>query len=188
MRRLRVFIAIELPDAIGRSLVRWIDLLGRSGASVKWVEPRQAHLTLKFLGDLDEADIGAICTAAARGASGIPPFALRGAGLGAFPHVTRPRTVWIGMEESGPLCILHAQLETALAELGFPKEKRKFQPHLTLGRVKQASPELAHLSHTLHAHAEARIGEWMVTEIVVMASQLDRSGPTYTRLSTIFLE
>jgi 2'-5' RNA ligase len=143
------------------------------------------HLTLKFLGDVPDTETPDICRVVSEVASRFEPFEITCRGAGAFPTPEHPRTLWIGIEDGAEeLCALQAALENALKEqLGFPKEARRFQPHLTIGRVKHEPPsahgELAALL-VKQAHFDADLS--VIDELVVFASFLGRGGPTYEAL------
>jgi RNA 2',3'-cyclic 3'-phosphodiesterase len=132
-----------------------------------------------FLGDVRSNDLPDLCRAVAGAAKKHAPFALRSAGLGAFPNLRRPRTLWVGVTDGGAeVRALHADLEDALFELGrYRREARPFTPHVTLGRVKgEGGPQLP-------AKADAwTAGVTQVREVLVMSSELRPDGPTYTVL------
>ena len=103
---------------------------------MNWVEPHNLHLTLKFLGEVHEREIAEVCQAVAPGAAEVEPFDLEVRGAGAFPTAARPRTVWLGAGAGAErMVVLHDRVEAALAELGYREEHRRFQTHLTIGRV-----------------------------------------------------
>ncbi len=134
---IRAFIAVELPEAVKEYLSTLSDELKRARGDVKWVRPESIHLTLKFLGTVRLELVPALEAAAAPVFSREQSFGLRAGGLGAFPNLGRPRVIWAGLEDrSGSLGPLAASVESAVEPLGFPREKRSFNPHLTLGRVR----------------------------------------------------
>ena len=179
---MRTFIAIELGDAIRERLAHAQERLRACRCGVKWVRPEQIHLTVKFLGEIDEgaaADVAAAMAAAAEGVGGLD---LRVAGLGAFPPRGAPRVVWAGIEEpSGRLATLHKRLDLELEKLGIERETRPFHPHATLGRVKdrRAGRPLRALIDTQRT---AEFGARTVDDMVLLRSVLSPTGPTYTPL------
>jgi len=180
---LRVFIAVPVGDSVRARASELIGTLSGTTAKVKWVDPHQLHLTLKFLGDVPQRDVADVCRAASRGAQAIEPFDLEIRGAGAFPHAARPRTVWLGAAAGADRMIaLYDSIETTLAELGFRKEHRRFQPHLTLGRVLGAGPSIAELGTLLGQHADFSAGMTVVDEAAVYASTLTPAGPIYELL------
>lgn len=183
MPRVRTFIAVELsPRVITRSQ-QLIDLLKPSAGKVSWTKPAQMHLTLKFLGDVQDTETPDICRVVSRVAGRFEPFEIVCRGAGAFPNLGNPRTLWIGIEHGAKeLCELQAAIEDALkSELGFPKEQRRFQPHLTIGRVKQHNGA-AELGAALKEHADFDVDLSVIDEVVVFASFLGRGGPTHEAL------
>ena len=136
----RAFVAIEIPENAKSFLkVIWSDLK-KVGADVKWVRPEGIHLTLKFLGEIQadripvfKRDLGPVFRE-------FRPFEIRISGMGAFPHLMRPRVIWVGLEDpSGILAPLAQRVEDVFDVHGFKKEKRGFNPHLTLGRVRSVA-------------------------------------------------
>ncbi len=189
--QIRTFIAIELPPSLRRALAQLQERLKRERLPVRWVAPDKVHLTLKFLGEIPAGQVQKVGEAAARITATTPPFDLEAGGVGVFPNPRRPRVVWVGIrEESGLLRRLQANLETALAGLGFSPENRPFSPHLTLGRTRQrTSPGQArHLGQVVTALQVPSLGRWTVHEIVVMRSDLRPDGPIYTPQRVLPLE
>lgn len=177
---IRTFIAVELsPEVCGRA-ARLQQSLAESGASVRWVQKDKIHLTVKFLGEIEDVQVPAVCDTVRQVARATEPFELEIAGVGAFPNRDRPRTLWIGIASGAePLTAMHRLLEESLAELGFRPEERRFAPHVTIGRLRKS-----HDSHRLAA-ALAEKTNWKggavaVDEMVVMASELTPEGPQYT--------
>ncbi len=134
---LRTFVAVEISQQVRARAVELIAALGGAAAGVKWVEPENLHLTLKFLGEVHQREIVRVCQAVERGVAKVAPFELEVRGAGAFPTAARPHTVWLGAGDgTQEMVALHDRVEDALAELGHRKEHRRFQVHLTLGRVR----------------------------------------------------
>ncbi len=180
----RTFIAVEMDDAVHAAAARLIRTLAASQADVRWVEPHNLHLTLKFLGEVPLEEIPAVCKTVARSVAGIEPFRLELVGAGAFPNVRRPRTLWLGAEDGQvEMAALQQAVEHGLKKLGYRPEGRKFKTHLTLGRVRRAGPGLAHLSELLAEHAAFPAGASPVEKVTVFASELTPEGPVYSALS-----
>lgn len=185
MPRIRTFVAVELGASVAARAGDLINKLRVTAAQVNWVKTQQMHLTLKFLGDVPDIETPDICRVVSRVAKGFEPFEITCRGVGAFPSNEHPRTIWIGIEDGAEaLCELQAAIEGALKEeLGFPKEARRFQPHLTLGRVKHEPPSTRGELTTLleqAAHFDADLA--VIDEVVVFASFLHRSGPDHEAL------
>jgi 2'-5' RNA ligase len=191
MEPIRAFVAIELPSQIKAALSQLQDNLktGKS-ASVKWVGSEGIHLTLKFLGNVDEAEIPALEKALSEAVRGVAPFNLQLGGPGAFPGNQAPRVVWVGVEgEIELLRTLHNNIDRVLTPLGFPPEKRAFSPHLTLGRVREeALPgERRRLGENVAAlKTEAKLS-FKVESLSLMRSKLTREGALYSRLASFAL-
>lgn len=188
----RAFVAVELTEAVKRTLSSWQDQirqqLGATGPSepswLKWVAPASLHLTLKFLGNVPRARIEVICEQLATCAAGAPPLRLRLGEPGAFPHPRRARVLWAGVEgDVDTLCCLHAEVERRLDRLGYPAEGKAFRPHLTLARLREdARPSDRAAAGAALARLRPGRVDLTVAEILLMRSDLRPSGPTYTPL------
>lgn len=181
MSRIRTFIAVEIGDAIRKRVVALQERLAKSADDVRWVEPAGMHVTLVFLGEVDEREVMDVCRAVKVAAGREPPFPLAVAGVGAFPNTRRPKTVWAGITDGADaLQRIHGALDEALADLGgYRKEERAYTPHLTLGRVNGTGDGLVAEFPKLMAWSG---GQTTVNELVVFASELTREGPVYTPL------
>jgi 2'-5' RNA ligase len=188
MEKIRTFVAVELSAAVIDRAADLIDRLRASGARVKWVEPHNMHLTLKFLGDVPEGEIPGLCRAVAETAGEFARFDVSLVGAGAFPDTRRPRTVWIGIDKGlHELSRLYEALEKALKKIGFPKESRRFHPHLTIGRVREGGPAARQLGQLIEEHRDFDAAGATIDKMVVFASFLDKSGPTYRAMGTASL-
>ncbi len=184
-KTLRTFVAVEISKPIRSCAGELIAALEGTSADVNWVETHNLHLTLKFLGDVHQREVIDVCRAVGEGASHVEPFDLEIRGAGAFPNIARPRTVWIGAKEGEEqMVILHDRIEAALAELGYREEHRRFQTHLTIGRVRGAGPGIAELGTLLQQHADDLIGVMTVRKATVFCSTLTREGPIYEVIGT----
>ncbi len=184
----RTFIAVEIPTEVVTQVERLIGRLGQSSANVKWVEQGNLHLTLKFLGDVEVISIPEVCKAVSTAVANLPAFEVELAGVGAFPNVEKPRTVWLGVEKGrDELVELHDGIDGALADLGFRSEGRRFTPHLTLGRVRQRSDGSSDLIELIAQHDSFVAGKMTVDEIAVVSSKMGRDGPVYTMLGHVEL-
>ena len=180
----RIFVAIEASSQIRGAVQRLVEKLRRAEAKVKWVEPTNVHLTLKFLGDATEQQVADVCRVVGQSASRVDPFEFFCHGAGAFPNTTRPRTVWVGVREGESQIVeLHQKVDEALGELNFSRERRKFRPHLTVGRVRGGGPAVRELGSLIEKYTEFELGRAIVDELVVFSSELTREGPIYTPLS-----
>ena len=184
MTRMRTFIAVALDDAVRRKAAALVEQLGELGPGAKWVQPETLHITLLFLGEVDAREILDVCKAVRGVTENLPPFEMRVAGVGGFPNLRRPRTVWLGVDEGAAEIVeLHDEIEEAMLELGgYRREERGFTPHITLGRCKgeDLTPEMQAL---LAKQAKWHGGLQTVREVQVLSSELTRNGPIYTVLS-----
>jgi RNA 2',3'-cyclic 3'-phosphodiesterase len=179
----RVFLAVDIDAALCRRVDAFIDTCRATGAEVSWVASQNLHLTVKFLGDVPDARIPEICGAAKDTARTAAPWELELTGVGAFPHLGRPTTLWIGgAAGSAALGELAARLDNALHPLGFTRESRPFAVHLTFGRIKRASAGLPALKQLLQENAGLAFGRARIDRLTVYASDLQRGGPVYTPL------
>jgi len=179
---LRAFIAIELNHALRLELVRAQNELRKSDADIKWVEPDNIHLTLKFLGDTPVEKVAAVKATLEKTAVAFPVFMIELAGLGAFPNASHPKVIWAGLKEKPEtLASLVADLENALAGLGCPKETRPFSAHITLGRVRSFRRK-ERLNEALRTVNLSDGSSQKVEKLKLFQSQLTSEGPMYSVL------
>ncbi len=187
MTMLRTFIAVELDRELLGSLVALQDRLREHVAprSIRWVRPEGIHLTLKFLGETRPDQVEAVKVALDRAASEVRPFAFTVGGMGCFPNTRRPRVIWVGLyEPSGTLSRLRDAVESHVAPLGFPTEKRPFRPHLTLGRVQRyaSKSEVREVGEVIAAGETGTLDEMRVGQVSYIKSDLRPGGAVYTTL------
>ena len=184
MEKLRTFIAIKISPEFMQQCAILIDELKTLSAAVKWVRPESIHLTLKFLGHITPDQLEQVKETVKDVVKKQRRFELEASGLGAFPSLDRPRVFWVGLAGSGrqQLMVLQKQLETALAQIGFPEEKRAFKPHLTLGRVK-SSRQLTRVIEKIKSTTFPHIA-FPVTDILIMRSELRPDGARYSVLKS----
>ena len=184
---MRTFIAIELTDGIKLQLSRLQGKLQRFDRAVRWMHTEHMHLTLRFLGDVDDNRIPAVCKALDEAGTQCRPFDITVKGAGCFPPSGGPRVVWAGVENpDGGLQACYQAVETALDGVGFDREGRPFSPHLTVGRIR--SPGSARgLRESVAALSDVAGGELQVAELVFFSSELRRHGPLHTPMHHIDL-
>ena len=184
MRRIRTFLAIELPAPVVKQARKLIAKLAEIESGVKWMEDDCMHITLQFLGDIDELEVVEVCSRTIAAVQDIPAFAINVEGLGAFPNVDKPRTIWGGVGEGiEELRSLKEEVEIALNAMRFPREKRQYEPHITLGRVRN-SRGLEEVGAILHELSDYSFGMASVDEVIIFSSELTKNGPIYTRMGT----
>jgi 2'-5' RNA ligase len=186
----RVFIALELNESLQRFLGEIITGAARELPGLRWANPAGIHLTLAFLGEIDDELLALAEVGARAAAAQVRPFSYRLSGLGVFGSTQQPRVVWMGVEEpTGRMSRLHSLLARELVRRSFEVDTRPFSPHLTLARVKHAfSPaEERHLQRLL-ASTPASPESYRVGVLHVMKSELLRGGAKYTPLAEIPLK
>jgi len=179
---MRTFIAIELSREIKETLSGIQDELKKAGADVKWVKTDNIHLTLKFLGEVREEKIPKIAQSLKESTNLTAPFDIQLDTAGVFPDLKFPRVVWIGIEEGKEKLIgLANQIEDMLVSLKFPKEKRGFSAHITIGRVRSAKNKDA-LIQKLKQVKPLKLTQ-QIKSIALFKSTLTPEGPAYEKLA-----
>jgi len=177
---MRLFIALDFPDAVRETLRELIQKLRPEARGAKWVRPESMHVTLKFLGETEPARLGDIRGAVAA-ANSPRPVEMRFRGLGFFPHERRPRVLWCGVEASPNLPQLAADVDRSLAAAGFAPESRPFVPHLTLARFE--SPRgIESLVGKAGEIASTDFGSAIEREFYLFESIRKPSGAEYRRV------
>ena len=132
-KRIRTFIAVEIDRLVRKQLEQLQEILAPSAQEFRWVEPETIHLTLNFLGDVDERDLYAVCKTVQEIVADRDQFEMIVAGVGAFPNTNRPRVIWAGVTHGADeLTDIHAALDVALGEQRHPRENRPFTAHFTV--------------------------------------------------------
>ena len=181
---MRLFLAMEISDAVRKRLGEFISQLDHAARGAKWISPQNIHLTLKFLGHVEEDKAEKISSALKEVAARHTVFDLDLVGTGGFPNASRPRVIWVGgHDQSGTLYRLQADVEATMIALGFPPEDRAFVAHLTLGRIKNPTPNQK-LAAALELAASKSFGLTHVEEIHLIESQLRPQGPLYTKIGS----
>ena len=188
MDGIRAFIAVKISQEIQDKLAGIQDKLKQADAQVSWVNPANIHLTLKFLGDIQEAQIPAILEAMTCSAKTVSPFSMQIGYAGAFPNMSFPRVIWIGVtdDEQGSLKTLEADLSPRLEKLGFQGEGGRFQPHLTLGRVRSQKNKSS-LFRAIEGIVNIWVGVSSVDALYLIRSELKSTGSEYTEIGKVNL-
>lgn len=186
LSKIRTFIAIEISESVRQKIAALQSDFKKRKERISWAKPGNIHLTLKFLGDVEEGKIKLIGEALATATKEFQPFSFFVKELGAFPNIRRPRVLWVGIENSTKeLSDIQIEIEDQLNQLDLLKEKKKFNPHLTIGRVKsQVSNEfIENFKASIFDEEEVK-----VEEIILMRSELHPKGAIYTPLKKIRLD
>jgi 2'-5' RNA ligase len=185
MAAVRTFVALTLDGSLHGPIQNLIEKLASSGAVVKWVVPHNIHVTLKFLGNVEESRLPDVYAACERAAAGSEPIDLEVKTLGCFPNPNRPRVVWVGIEQgSEAVGQLQKKVDRELERVGVPREKKKFKAHLTIGRVKNQK-DISKLRHLIEEERNIIIGSMRAEKISVMKSKTMPAGPIYTELKAV---
>ena len=191
MSEIRAFIAFEFSEEIYSSLDKiTIDLKNQlAGLPIRWVPVHNIHLTLKFLGNITPFDIDKLKKVLSEITKSIPCIKITLFGAGTFPSYRRPRVIWIGMKYPPELAEFQRLLEDRTASEGFQREKHKFSPHITIGRVtkKAEKSESTEIGRILESLSIGHLGTDYLRKVHLFQSDLKRSGPVYSKLYTASL-
>lgn len=182
---MRLFVAINLPEAERVRLYDATASLRDSRLPVRWVSLDALHLTLEFLGEVAASGVSMIPSALEQAASAHPQFDLAIGGLGAFPSERNPRVVWIGIRPVPELLSLQRGVEAALAPLGFEPEARAFSPHLTIGRARRDARSRDFESFGRDVETVRYGATVTVRSVDLMRSHLGAGGPRYERIAAV---
>jgi 2'-5' RNA ligase len=184
----RAFIPIELPEDMQDRLDQVISHLKENlpEVHVRWVPAKNIHLTLKFLGDVSDANYEILTKILMAEAATHRSFEFSIGGLGAYPNNRRPRVIWVGVQAPNEMLMLQRGIDAETARLGYASEKREFSPHLTLGRVSRnaSARDIRSISQLLDKSEVGFLGVARVDEICLYRSELKPGGAVYTRLFT----
>lgn len=183
MARTRTFIAVEVSAGVRHNVHVFQQTLAQVSPAIKWTHPDTLHLTLLFLGDVEDPDLVEVCQHVQAVTHTLAPFSLHVAGLGAFPNWHRPKILWAGVRQGAEqLRILHEGIAQRLIPAGlYRPEGRPFTPHLTLGRIQSQATHVS-LQRALDKRADWEAGQTWVDQVIVFASILERHGPIHTPL------
>ena len=179
----RIFIAVDISDEARCLAAEHIDKMRQHAKDVRvgWERPEKLHVTLKFLGNVDEAAIDDVVNAVAPIADIFSAFEMAIIGTGVFPNPRQPRVLWLGVQDEDDLQGIAAKLDLELAKLGFEKEMRRFDPHLTIARIRE--PQKAKRLAEFHLHSRFESQAFAVHELVIYESVLRPTGSVYSVIS-----
>ncbi|MDH7578449.1 MAG: RNA 2',3'-cyclic phosphodiesterase [Bacillota bacterium] len=184
-KKIRSFLAILLPDDVKSQIYHYTSPLRRLPLDLKWVAKENYHLTLKFFGSLTKSQIDRVNLYLNELAPQVNSFFLNYGGWGLFPNQRHPRVLWVGLGGAAlnALQKLWLELENDLSKLGFPKEEKRFHPHITLGRFRSAA-NIELLFPIMEKSPLAKeMGSFPVADLHLMESKLGPTGPSYASLS-----
>ena len=178
---LRCFIAIGIPDPIKQEIGNLLDILRKYDVDIKWVALENVHLTLKFLGDTPEALLPGIRESILTIVSSYEPFYIKIYGTGVFPNKKYPKVIWVGIVNSEALVNLQGDIENSMSLLGYKKEDKAFNPHLTMGRVRNQRGIFS-IVNEIDIFQDKDFGTFRSDRLKFMKSELKPKGPDYTCL------
>jgi RNA 2',3'-cyclic 3'-phosphodiesterase len=169
----RLFVAIDLPEQVKARLIAFPPELPLA----TWVAVEQLHLTLRFIGEVDDGTVSLMKSSLAK--IRFTPFPLTLCGVGHFPPGRHPRVLWVGMQPCDPLIRLQQEVELALIDTAIAPEERRFSPHITLARLKDTPPSAVERFET--KHGELTSPTFQVNEFILYSSVLTRHGAIHTK-------
>ena len=185
----RLFIALPVPETVKAELKKLQKELRKVVPTdqLRWVQPEQIHLTLKFLGNVPNEEMEDLVTAPREGCRGVGPFRLRAEQTGFFPNEYRPRVIWVDVRgDTEPLTALQQSIECATLGFAESEESREYSPHLTVARVKNLHVrEVQALCERVKSLKTRVFGEWTAVKAELIRSELGHHGSRYTCLAEV---
>ena len=180
MRDLRLFLAIDVPNSVREKIIEAQRFYKTLNLDAAWAKPANMHLTVKFLGDTPADLIPAIKDRMTEIAKSTPPFSILLGKTGVFPNVSRPRVLWVGLEDrEDHLNSLKIRVEKEMTSLGFPPDKQKPVHHLTLGRIKSGKNKEG-LKKALQSAPRIETDPFKISSVQLIKSELTPEGSIYT--------
>lgn len=181
---MRTFVAIEIESGIKDKIAKLVEELAKRNVKVGWVKKESIHLTLKFLGEIEEKRLKEISNRLKEISSRMSPFKIRIEGAGWFPEgSSKPRVLWVGVKYPKDLKNLWEEIEKEMERIGFKPEGREFSPHITIGRVKERGG-IGDVMEILKKYTSNFFGEMEVRRIVLFQSILKPDGAEYKPLES----
>lgn len=188
MQTTRTFIAVEIGSPAREVLLRLLKQLEGELPGVRWTQPDQLHLTLKFIGEIDNRDLPEICNQLRAACAGVEAFSVTLKGLGAFPKNKPPRVLWVGFDDGvDSLKLINERLEKSLGNVGVPSEGRAYVPHLTFGRINRGADQEQILTR-ISRDKETGFATFDISDVLLMASIRDRNRMIYETIDSVALD
>ncbi len=188
-KRTKAFIAIEMPKVVQKKCLQIQVELANDFPGVKWTKPDSLHITLLFLGEIDDKQLWQACDLAKKACADIDPFHFKLHGLGCFPNPRRPRVIWLGIDpDSGSYFKqLHKEIGSKISDTGFYRmDQKEFQPHLSIGRINQQDLDFSVVCSRWKVHPWTS-DDIDVNQVLVMSSESIGDEHRYTKLAKIKL-
>ncbi len=183
---MRVFLALDLSEEQRKGLGNLQKKLKKDFNGVKWVEGANMHVTLKFLGEIEENEVDAICSILENNVKSYLPFLLSLKGMGFFPKISKPRIIWVGVEEGkNYVTNIWKDIEMSLHEKGYPLADKNFTPHVTLGRIRRVEKKVP-TTKWLNEYHDFSLPPTEINYLTVYNSTLQPQGAVYTPLNKIY--
>jgi RNA 2',3'-cyclic 3'-phosphodiesterase len=184
---MRTFVSIEIPDDIKKKISDLIEKAKLHLTPIKWVENKNLHVTLKFIGQVEDDKIMSIIDCVKDSIKGTRPFSLSFAGMGLFPDAKHPNVLWVGIDKgSDKAKELSEKIECRITKEGYRGEEKDFTAHLTIGRIKEKI-DIESLSKFVQKNGNVDLGSFKVGHISIMKSTLREAGPIYDEIEKITL-
>jgi len=181
---IRAFIAVPIAPEVRVRISSAINQLAPRISGIRWVPEDNFHLTLKFLGAIEESQLESISKALAETVRPFRRFTISAKRLGVFPNLKRARILWVGLE-GAEMAALATSIETMLEPFGFPRENRIFRPHLTVGRWRRPNGPHQELEDKLKRWNDVEFGESVIDELILFQSVLKPTGAVYRPLKAV---
>ncbi len=185
---IRSFFACEISYEILQKIEKLqAELKPALPRSVKWVNPRNIHLTIKFIGEFNTAHLDGVEKSLIKALASFQPFKLDIKGMGVFPSFSKPKVIWLGIDADNALKNLVNIVNQECAQIGYPREKRSFSAHITLGRVKSYAnrEDQRVIADEITVRKSISIGSQTIDSLHFIRSQLTPNGPIYRKLITL---
>lgn len=181
---IRSFLAFELPVDIKRIIMAVSEDVRQLPLNVRWLNVKNIHLTIVFMGDVQEEQIKPIQDIVKDVCQGYGPFSIAIKGIGIFGSRRNPRVLWIGLDGAiDRMGYFRDDLQKGLRPFGIKEEKRRFKPHLTLGRFRKGARTGTHLDDLLSKYHDLTSPDRIIEELVLFKSDLKPGGAVYSKLN-----
>jgi 2'-5' RNA ligase len=184
---IRAFVGVRLDSEVEKRIAAAQAAVRPCIPGVRWVEEANYHFTLKFLGAVSENRIPDIVNALTEALAPFAPFVVSARGVGVFPDIRKPRVIWVGLD-STELAGLARAVESALERIGFAREARSFQAHLTLGRWRDPIKPGEELRREIERRKDEAFGDSFVKKVILFQSTLKPGGAVYSEVEIFHLE
>ena len=189
MAKTRTFIGAYASQKINSNVARLVERFGAFSKEVHWTHEENLHIALNFVGDIDDREIPEFCNDAEEFISKFEPFDLVLGGLGGFPSLEDPSSIWIGAEEGGDeMAYISRETTKFLRDWSLGKSRFDFAPHMTIGRVKKGAQCPRELATLLHRFRNHDAGSCYIDRGKICSSFFEGGRPHYASMATIELE